>query len=193
MSHALRHPLPAEGIPGRRPAAPTPASRWRGLAGVLSLLLTACALFAPRLADAGDLSRDDLARRFQPPLHVGDKLRDIPAWPISSELEPEAGPVAYAFESIDLAPIPGFEGTPYNLLVSIDRQGNFLGVELPRQHEPVFLSGLGEGPLRDFLRQYEGKSLKQEITVSSLYGNTRSGAGAQRRPWPRNAKGSMPR
>ena len=180
MSHALRHPLPAEGIPGRRPSAPTPASRWRGLAGVLSLLLTACALFAPRLADAGDLSRDDIARRFQPPLHVGDKLRDIPAWPITSELEPEAGPVAYAFESIDLAPIPGFEGTPYNLLVSIDRKGNFLGVELLRQHEPVFLSGLGEGPLKDFLRQYEGKSLKQEITVSSLYGNTRSGAGARR-------------
>ncbi|HRH74599.1 MAG TPA: 4Fe-4S binding protein, partial [Zoogloea sp.] len=105
---------------------------------------------------------------------------DIPAWPITSELEPEAGPVAYAFESIDLAPIPGFEGTPMNLLVSIDRKGNFMDVELLRQHEPVFLSGLGEGPLRDFLAQYANKSLKQEITVSSLYGNTRAGAGGNR-------------
>lgn len=129
---------------------------------------------------AGDLSHADLARRFQPPLHVGDKLSDIPAWPITSELEPEAGPVAYAFESIDLAPIPGFEGTPMNLLVSIDRKGNFMDVELLRQHEPVFLSGLGEGPLRDFLAQYANKSLKQEITVSSLYGNTRAGAGGNR-------------
>ena len=129
---------------------------------------------------AGDLSHADIARRFQPPLHVGDKLRDIPAWPITSELEPEAGPVAYAFESIDLAPIPGFEGTPMNLLVSIDRKGNFMDVELLRQHEPVFLSGLGEGPLRDFLAQYANKSLKQEITVSSLYGNTRAGAGGNR-------------
>lgn len=129
---------------------------------------------------AGDLSHADIARRFQPPLHVGDKLRDIPAWPITSELEPEAGPVAYAFESIDFAPIPGFEGTPMNLLVSIDRKGNFMDVALLRQHEPVFLSGLGEGPLRDFLAQYANKSLKQEITVSSLYGNTRAGAGGNR-------------
>lgn len=129
---------------------------------------------------AGDLSQADVARRFQPPLHVGDKLRDIPAWPITSELEPEAGPVAWAFESIDLAPIPGFEGTPMNLLVSIDRKGNFMDVELLRQHEPVFLSGLGESPLRDFLAQYANKSLKQEITVSSLYGNTRAGAGGNR-------------
>lgn len=131
-------------------------------------------------AGAGELTQTDLARRIRPPLHVGDKLRDIPAWPITSELEPEAGPVAYAFESIDLAPIPGFEGTPLNLLVTLDRRGNFLGVELIRQHEPVFLSGLGEGPLQDFLRQYEGKSLKQEITVASLYGNARAGAGGNR-------------
>ena len=105
-------------------------------------LLGLAALALP--AAAGELTHDQLARRIQPPLHVGDKLHDIPAWPISSELEPDAGPVAYAFESIDLAPIPGFEGTPINLLVTIDRRGNFLGVELIRQHEPVFLSGLGE-------------------------------------------------
>ena len=120
-----------------------------------TLLLASLGLCAP--AGAGDLAHADLARRFQPPLHVGDKLRDIPAWPITSELEPEAGPVAYAFESIDLAPIPGFEGTPLNLLVSIDRKGNFMDVELIRQHEPVFLSGLGEGPLRDFLAQYKDR------------------------------------
>jgi NosR/NirI family transcriptional regulator, nitrous oxide reductase regulator len=149
----------------------------RILAGGAALLagLTICSA-----ARAGDLQHADLVRRFQPPLHVGDKLRDIPAWPITSELEPEAGPVAYAFESIDLAPIPGFEGTPLNLLVSIDRKGNFMDVELIRQHEPVFLSGLGEGPLKDFLAQYKNKSLKQEITVSSLYGNNRSGAGNNR-------------
>ena len=141
-------------------------------------LLGLAALALP--AAAGELTHDQLARRIQPPLHVGDKLHDIPAWPISSELEPDAGPVAYAFESIDLAPIPGFEGTPINLLVTIDRRGNFLGVELIRQHEPVFLSGLGEEPLKDFLRQYEGKSLKQAITVSSLYGNARAGADSNR-------------
>ena len=126
---------------------------------------------------AGELDRADIARRFPPPLRVGEKLRDVPAWPLTSELEPEAGPVAYAFESIDLAPIPGFEGTPLNLLVTVDRKGSFMDVEVLRQHEPVFLSGLGEAPLRDFVRQYSGRNLRQNISVASAYGETRGGDG----------------
>lgn len=125
-------------------------------------------------ATAGDLSRADVERRFPPPLHVGEKLRDLPAWPLTSELQPDAGPVGYVFESIDLAPIPGFEGTPINLLVAIDAGGKFMDVEVLRQHEPVFLGGLGPLPLQEFVRQYQGKSLKQEITISSAYGNTRN-------------------
>ncbi|PKO49539.1 MAG: 4Fe-4S binding protein, partial [Betaproteobacteria bacterium HGW-Betaproteobacteria-21] len=124
-------------------------------------------------AHAGELDKADVERRFPPPLKVGDKLQNIPAWPISSELEPDAGPVAYAFESIDLAPIPGFEGTPFNVLVAIDRKGTYLGVDVLRQHEPVFLSGLGEVPLHEFVRQYAGKSLLQQISVASIYGSAR--------------------
>ena len=69
---------------------------------------------------AGDLDKSAIERRFQRPLHVGEKLRDVPAWPLTSELTPDAGPVAYVFESIDLAPIPGFDGSPINLMVAID-------------------------------------------------------------------------
>jgi NosR/NirI family nitrous oxide reductase transcriptional regulator len=152
--------------------------------GFIHRLLAVLGCVAPILlaqpAAAGDLTQDDVARRFQPPLHVQPKLADVPAWPITSELEPEAGPVGYAFESIDLAPIPGFEGTPMNLLVAIDRKGAFIDVEVLRQHEPVFLSGLGEAPLRDFVRQYAGRNLRQEITISSAYGSTRGGDGAKR-------------
>lgn len=132
------------------------------------------------LCAAGDLSQADLSRRFQPPLQVQPKLAEVPAWPITSELEPDAGPIGYAFESIDLAPIPGFEGTPMNLLVAVDRKGAFIDVEVLRQHEPVFLSGLGETPLKEFVRQYAGKNLRQEITVSSIYGSTRSAGGGNR-------------
>lgn len=126
---------------------------------------------------AGDLDKAAMERRFKPPLHVGDKLREVPAWPLTSDLTPEAGPVGYVFESIDLAPIPGFEGTPMNLLVAIDSNGKFMDVEVLRQHEPVFLGGLGPGPLNDFVKQYQGKSLKQQITVSSTYGRTRGAGG----------------
>lgn len=142
------------------------------------LLLLALAWAWP--ATAGTLSKADVERRFQRPLHVGEKLREIPAWPLTSELTPEAGPVAYVFESIDLAPIPGFEGTPINLLVAIDKDGRFLEVEVLHQHEPVFLGGLGPAPLMEFVRQYKDKSLKQEITVASTYGNTRANAGGNR-------------
>lgn len=139
-----------------------------------------CALLSCSVVLAGELTLEDLQRRFQPPLHVQPRLADVPVWPITSELEPEAGPVGYAFESIDLAPIPGFEGTPMNLLVALDRKGGFIDVEVLRQHEPVFLSGLGEAPLREFVQQYAGHSLKQEITVSSAYGNTRAGGNDSR-------------
>lgn len=149
----------------------------RGARG--TCVLAALLAFASACA-AGDLTQDALSRRFQPPLHVQPKLADVPAWPITSELEPEAGPIGYAFESIDLAPIPGFEGTPMNLLVAVDRKGAFIDVEVLRQHEPVFLSGLGEAPLKDFVRQYAGRNLRQEITISSAYGSTRGAGGDNR-------------
>ncbi len=142
------------------------------------LLASACLAGFPALA--GELSHDDLSRRFPPPLHVGEKLRDVPAWPLTSELTPDSGPVGYVFESIDLAPIPGFEGTPFDLLIALDRKGNFIDVTVLREHEPVFLGGLGEAPLHAFVGQYAGRNLRQEITVSTAYGNVRSGAGENR-------------
>jgi transcriptional regulator of nitric oxide reductase len=145
--------------------------RKRRLTGLLLSPLVVFLTFFSLAAHAGTLQKSDIERLFKPPLRVGDKLLDIPAWPISSELEPDAGPVAYAFESIDLAPIPGFEGTPFNLLISIDRKGNYLDVAVLQQHEPVFLGGLGEAPLHEFVRQYAGKNLLQQISVSSAYGN----------------------
>ena len=146
------------------------------VAGFAALLLLLAAGLAPP-ASAGEMSRPALERRFLPPLHVGEKLREVPAWPLSSELEPDAGPVGYVFESIDLAPIPGFEGTPFNLLIAIDRHGNFISVEVLRQHEPVFLSGLGPQPLHDFVAQYARRSLRQDITVSTSYGDKSASSG----------------
>ncbi len=136
-------------------------------------LIAAAGLFPA--AHAGDLSKADIERRFEPPLHVQDKLSQIPAWPLTSELEPDAGPVGYVFESIDLAPVPGFEGTPMNFLVSIDRKGNFMNVELLRQHEPVFLGGLGEAPLREFITQYAGRNIKQQFLIALNAARNRTG------------------
>ena len=142
-------------------------------------LLIACAAGAPT-ASAGSLSKADIERRFLPPLHVQEKLTQIPAWPLSSELEPEGGPVGYVFESVDLAPVPGFEGTPMNFLVSIDRKGNFMDVELLHQHEPVFLGGVGEPPLREFIAQYAGRNIKQQFLIALNADRNRAGPSSDR-------------
>lgn len=60
-------------------------------------------------AHAGDLSKADIERRFEPPLHVQDKLTQIPAWPLTSELEPEGGPVGYVLNPSTWHPCPALK------------------------------------------------------------------------------------
>ncbi|HEY6898494.1 MAG TPA: 4Fe-4S binding protein [Rhodocyclaceae bacterium] len=119
-------------------------------------------------ASAGSLNRSDIQQRFRAPLVVLDKLPDIAAWPIVNASLGGEQPVGYAFESVDFAPIPGYEGTPVNLLVVVDGNGYFWDVEVIEQHEPMFVfSGLGEGPLREYVKQYIGKGLTREILIAS--------------------------
>jgi len=130
-----------------------------------------CWILVCACAQAGTLTQADVARRFPVPLTVGDKAADVPAWPLFKQNGTALALVGYAFESSDLAPVPGFAGVPPNLLVVIDPKGTFLDVEVLSQHEPVFLEGLGEAPLRDFLRQYRGRSLGEGITVGGGKGS----------------------
>jgi transcriptional regulator of nitric oxide reductase len=108
-----------------------------------------------------------MAQAFPSPLIVGEKAQDLPVWPILKQDATSTPIVAYAFESIDLAPLPGFSGTPFNLLVLLDSKGGFMDVRVLSQHEPVFLDGLGEAPLLAFARQYKGLSLTQNIKIGS--------------------------
>ncbi|HRP98333.1 MAG TPA: 4Fe-4S binding protein [Rhodocyclaceae bacterium] len=142
-----------------------------------TLLLCAAAFISTTAALAGELSRADVARGVGSPLYVGERSDDLPIWPVFNELEPDAGAVGYLFETMDFAPLPGFEGTPINLLVWLDRNGGFVSVELVRQHEPVFVSGFGPQPLIEFVRQYGGHTLRERITVASAYGGGRRSAG----------------
>ncbi|WP_075794510.1 4Fe-4S binding protein [Massilia putida] len=128
-------------------------------------LLICCWILACVSAHAGTLTQAELARRFPAPLTVGVKASDVPAWPLFKQNGTVTELVGYAFESADLAPVPGFAGVPPNLLVVIDPKGTFLDVAVLSQHEPVFLEGLGEAPLREFLNQYRGRSLGRGITV----------------------------
>ena len=134
---------------------------------LIRYLLLWAAVLCTASAAAGTLSQADLARRFPAPLQVGQKAADIAAWPIFKQNGTSTDLVGYAFESIDLAPIPGFAGVPMNALVTIDPAGTFLDVVVLSHHEPVFLDGLGEAPLFQFASQYKGLSLKQNLHIDS--------------------------
>ncbi|MES3023360.1 MAG: 4Fe-4S binding protein [Pseudomonadota bacterium] len=134
---------------------------------MLRLLLCLALLGVAVAAPAGVLTRAGLALRFPAPLSVGERERDVPAWPVFKQNGTQTELVGYAFESLDLAPIPGFAGVPINLLVLIDPKGDFLEVSVLSHHEPVFLDGLGEAPLHTFAAQYKGLSPRQHITIDS--------------------------
>ncbi|MGN6389257.1 MAG: 4Fe-4S binding protein [Burkholderiaceae bacterium] len=116
-------------------------------------------------ARAGVMTHDALVKRFPAPYMVGEKDKSLPVWPIFKQDMTSTDLVAYVFESIDFAPIPGFSGVPLNLLVALDPKGTFLDVQVLSHHEPVFLEGLGPEPLMRFVSQYKSLSLKQNIKI----------------------------
>lgn len=131
-----------------------------------------CCLWGASVALAGVMTHEELVRRYPLPYIVGEKDTALPVWPIFQQNATENKLIGYVFESIDLAPIPGFSGVPLNLLIVIDIKGNFLDVQVVSQHEPVFLDGLGPAPLLAFVNQYKNLSLKQNIRI--LTGSNRT-------------------
>jgi NosR/NirI family transcriptional regulator, nitrous oxide reductase regulator len=129
------------------------------------LLTLALCLFAVA-AQASTLDRAAMEKLFPKPFMVGERDATLPVWPIFQQSYNDDVLVAYVFESIDFQPIPGFSGTPVNLLVAVKPSGELLEVRVLDQHEPVFVDGLGPEPLKDFVRQYAGKSLRQSIKIA---------------------------
>ena len=131
------------------------------------LFALALALAGAVSAQAGVLTKESMLQAFPSPIIVGDKDTQLPVWPLFKQDATATPLIGYVFESIDLAPIPGFSGTPFNLLIALDANGEFMDVRVVSQHEPVFLDGLGVEPLFRFVEQYKGLSLKQNIKIGA--------------------------
>jgi transcriptional regulator of nitric oxide reductase len=141
---------------------------WRAAGRRLAVRLgLALACAAASTAHAGTLTKAALQQRFPSPLIVGERDAQLPTWPLFRQDGTATPLVGYVFESIDLAPIPGFSGTPPNLLIALDAKGVFMDVQVLSQHEPVFVDGLGPAPLMRFVEQYRGLSLRQNIKIGS--------------------------
>jgi len=115
---------------------------------------------------------EDLAAALAPPGYdVGPQDAKSFAFPLI-----KAGRIeGYLFDTLDYAPVPGFSGTPMEMVVALDPQGTIMDVHLLNQNEPVFVDGLGVEPFIDFLKQYQGKHIRQNISVGSVYGAHDSG------------------
>ncbi|MBP1804855.1 4Fe-4S binding protein [Rubellimicrobium aerolatum] len=134
---------------------------------ILLLLLVATA------ARGEVLGREGLAGFVRPPMSVGEPLGDDGVW----ELLNSGGALAgYVFQTEPLAPIPGFSGAPIDLFVALDLEGRFIDVKLIAHNEPIFVSGLGEAPLRAFLDQYRGLSIAEPMVVGTPYGDAGTGS-----------------
>ncbi|WP_126976706.1 4Fe-4S binding protein [Frigidibacter oleivorans] len=143
----------------------------RGFArlSILVFSLLACA----GMAGAAPLERQALEGMIVPPYALGEPVNDQGVWTLLNSGGADAG---YVFETGPLAPLPGFSGAPINMLVTIDRDGRFLDVRLIAHNEPIFVSGLGEAPLRAFLEQYRGHSIREPLVVGTPYGEGGGGS-----------------
>ena len=139
------------------------------LLSFLVFSLLACA----GMASAAPLDRDTLAGLIVPPYALGEPVNEKGVWTLLNSGGAEAG---YVFETGPLAPLPGFSGALINMLVTIDRDGRFLDVRLSSHNEPIFVSGLGEAPLRAFLEQYRGHSIREALVVGTPYGEAGGGS-----------------
>jgi NosR/NirI family nitrous oxide reductase transcriptional regulator len=140
---------------------------------LLMILAALCCLRALPGA-AGPLSPEDLSARILPPYALGEAVNDKGVY---SLLNSGRDVVGYVFETAPLAPLPGFSGAPIDLLVLLDLEGRFIDVQLVEHNEPIFVSGLGEAPLRKFLEQYRGLSIHAPMVVGVPYGAGAEGNG----------------
>ncbi|MGB1025064.1 MAG: 4Fe-4S binding protein [Rhodospirillaceae bacterium] len=132
--------------------------RW----GLCAALLMLGVLLQPHSPQAQTLDEETLADMIMAPYALGPMEPGLPVYRL---LDGGGAPAGYVFETLPLAPLPGFAGAPFNLLITLDNAGRFLEVRVLQHNEPVFVSGLGEEPMFAFVGQYRGLSLSDPIQV----------------------------
>jgi NosR/NirI family transcriptional regulator, nitrous oxide reductase regulator len=140
------------------------------------LALTLITLATP--SRAGELTREALTTMFPAPMSIGEQDAEYPVWPLFNGGAGAANLAGWIFETSDFAPIPGFSGTPPNMLVALAPDGTFINARIISHHEPVFLDGLGPEPLAKFMEQYRGQELGRPLKVGSNINNAEKASSA---------------
>ncbi len=138
------------------------------MCAILRLCLMLLALLLPVQALAQALTPEEMQRYVPPPFALGEALNDQGLYRVLNSGGDAAG---YAFTTQPYAPLPGFAGAPINAVVVLDREGTFVDVRVAHHNEPIFISGMGERPFREFFEQYAGKSIWSPMSVGTPYGS----------------------
>ncbi|MFW1678362.1 4Fe-4S binding protein [Pontibacter sp. JAM-7] len=123
------------------------------------------------------MNKVKLTSLFPEPYEVGDKDPELELWPLMKHEVTGLNLIGYIYESINYSVIPGFMGVPYNLLVVIDTEGSFLDVQVLFHREPMFVGGVGEKPMFEFIEQYKGLSLMHNIKFNENQGQRKPSDG----------------
>ena len=113
----------------------------------------------------GHAQKGDVHALYSPPLVVGEKLEQLPVWPVFCRGDGGLILQNHVFETIDLEPAPGYVGKPINLLVVTDASGVFVASRVIAHNEPIFRTVPGTALLNEFSQQYVGITVQQPVQV----------------------------
>ncbi|GAA0694301.1 transcriptional regulator NosR [Vreelandella titanicae] len=86
-------------------------------------------------------------------------------WPVSRVLASDDELLGYAFESVDVAPIPAYSGKPVNVLVGIGLDGQIVQADILSHSEPIMLVGIPESKLNSFADEHESAHVNDRLRV----------------------------
>lgn len=133
------------------------------MAGRILLSLILCFVFIHGHAEPPEDTRQVIQELFPSATVIEDQLPDLPVYPVY-QLQELLG---YAYVSTEFSKLQGFAGKPITMMIGLDTRGRFTGVKVLHHYEPVFHYGIGEQALTDFVDQYEGQSLTEQIVIRS--------------------------
>ncbi|MBE0486666.1 NosR/NirI family protein [Marinobacter sp.] len=133
------------------------------MSGRILLSLFLCFVVTHGYAEPSEDTRRVIQELFPSATVIGDPLPDLPVYPVY-QLQELLG---YAYTSTDFTKLQGFAGKPITMMIGLDTRGRFTGVQVLNHYEPVFHYGIGEQALTDFVNQYEGQSLTEQIVIRS--------------------------
>ncbi|WP_434356648.1 4Fe-4S binding protein [Parasalinivibrio latis] len=130
---------------------------------ILSVVALSLLVTKPAFGEQWQEVTPEIARIFPQATRILPQEPDLPVTPVYQLNEL----LGYVFESDDLTGFPGFSGETVNIRMGLDTEGVIQGIELVRHHEPIFLHGLGEEPLLEYIAQYLGQRIQKRFIIGS--------------------------